>query len=87
MKTHQQSKPKDLYLESLLTMMQMLYLTCVWFIAEDIYDKMWLYEAKANLIPFVLDETSYFEYYIVSKNMIGCYVKIIMAPYLRLEKI
>ena len=40
----------------------------VWFIAEDIFDKMWLYEAKANLIPKVLGETSGFEYYIVSKK-------------------
>jgi hypothetical protein len=40
----------------------------VWFIAEDDFNKMWLYEAKANLIPVVLSECSFFEYYIVSKK-------------------
>jgi len=41
----------------------------VWFIAEDSYSKMWVYEAKADAIPLVLGETNYFEYYIVSKKL------------------
>ncbi|MDR2638273.1 MAG: hypothetical protein LBC09_00370 [Helicobacteraceae bacterium] len=39
-----------------------------WFFAEESFDKFWIYEVKPSLIPLVLDETPYFEYYVVSKK-------------------
>lgn len=52
----------------------------IWFIAEDRYDKLWLYEGKTVAILQVIPELCHLnEYYLISKSFNGSSAKITMT--------